>query len=83
LDTFLKIMGTLEKAAGIYFEDGYKAYDDPDQGRVCGALIERLNSYLLLEKLIEEGQNLDRVMGSTTIVSDNLEVRRGLMAKHL
>jgi hypothetical protein len=83
LDTFLKIMGTLEKAAGIYFENGYKAYDDRHQGRVCGALIERLNSYLLLEQLIKEGQNMERVMGSTTIVSDSLEVSRGLMAKDL
>jgi hypothetical protein len=83
LATFLKMMGILEKAASTYFENGYKAYDDPDQGRVCGALIERLNSYLLLEQLIKEGQNMERVMGSTTIVSDSLEVRRGLMAKDL
>jgi hypothetical protein len=83
LDAFLKIIGTLEKAASIYFEDGYKAYDDRHQGRVCGALIERLNSYLLFEELIEAGQHLQQVMGSTTIVSDTLEVSRGLMAKHL
>jgi hypothetical protein len=81
LNNFIKIMGKLETAAIAFFEHGYKPYEDPDQGRVCGALIERLNSYLLLKQLAEEGQNIHQVMGSTTVVSDSLEVPRGRMAK--
>jgi hypothetical protein len=81
LKAFLEIIEKLQHAAAVFFENGYQAYDDPYQGRVCGALIERLNSYLLLEQLIEEGQNMHEVMGSTTIVSDTLHVTRGLMAK--
>jgi hypothetical protein len=74
-------MGKLETAAIAFFGHGYKSYEDPDQGRVCGALIERLNSYLLLKQLAEEGQNMHQVMGSTTVISDSLEIPRGQMAK--
>lgn len=83
LATFLDIMEKVEKAAGLFFEDGYLPYDDPYQGRVCGALIERYNSFLLLERLAKEGQPIDQVTGYTTLVSDQLEVPRGLMAKEL
>jgi len=81
--SFLNIMEKLEAAAICFFENGYQPYDDPYQGRVCGALIERLNSYLLLELLASEGQHLNQIMGSTTMISESLEVQKGLMAKHL
>ena len=83
LEGFLNIIGKLKEAAVAFFENGYKSYDDPHQGRVCGALIERLNSYLLLDHLVQEGQNMHQLMGSTTVVSDSLEIPRGAMAKIL
>ena len=83
LPSFLSIMEKLEGAAKCFFEKGYLPYDDPYQGRVCGALIERLNSYLLLELLAAEGRNLNQIMGSTTMISDSVEIQKGLMAKHL
>jgi hypothetical protein len=83
LPGFLHIMEKLEAATKCFFEKGYRPIDDPYQGRVCGALIERLNSYLLLELLAAEGQNLNQIMGSTTMISNSLEIQKGLMAKHL
>jgi hypothetical protein len=83
LKGFLEILGILEKAAEAFFENGYQAYDDRDQGRVCGALIERLNSYLLIKQLSEQQISCEQVMGSTTLVSDSLKVTRGLMSQTL
>jgi hypothetical protein len=83
LRSFLRIIETLETAAQCFFKHGYKPYDDPHQGRVCGALIERLNSYLLIEQLVKEDRNLNQVMGSTTMVSDTITVPRGVMEKIL
>ncbi len=80
ISVFLEIMTTLEKAARAFFDNGYQAYDDRDQGRVCGALVERLNCYLLIEQLAKEQCNIHDVMGSTMIVSEDLHVQRGLMA---
>lgn len=83
LPAFLNIIGKLEQAASHFFESGYQPYGDAHQGRVCGALIERYNSFLLLEQLANEGQNVQQVTGSTTLISDGLEVSRGMMAKEL
>lgn len=80
---FLEIMQVLESAASAFFESGYRAYDDRDQGRVCGALIERLNSYLLIKQLSAQGISCSQVTGSTTLVSETLKVPRGLMAQTL
>jgi hypothetical protein len=81
LPTFLFLMEKLEAAAKCFFENGYLSYDDSYQGRVCSVLIERLNSFLLIDQLASEGQNLNHIMGSTTMVSDSLDIQRGLMAK--
>lgn len=83
LQGFLEIMQVLESATKAFFENGYQAYDDRHQGRVCGALIERLNSYLLIKQLSAQGISGDEVAGYTTLVSDTLEVPRGLMAQTL
>jgi hypothetical protein len=83
LESFLDIMTKLEKVTRSFFSAGYQMHDDPYQGRVLDFLLERLNSYLLLEQLVSEGLDPSLVIGSTTLISDSLEVSRGQMAKTL
>lgn len=83
LRSLLKIVAILKQALIAFYKNGYKPYDDPNQGRVCGALIERLNSFLLLNELAEAGFTMQDVMGSTTMVSESLKVPVGSMAKSL
>lgn len=83
LAKFLRMIGVLKKALIAFYQGGYKSYDHPYQGRVCGFLIERLNSYLLLKELSDANLNMQTVMGSMTMVSESLEVPIGMMAKYL
>ncbi len=81
LECFLPILATLELAASAFWSDGYKAYQDNYQSRVCGFLLERLNSFLLLRYLIDHGENIKHSTGSTTIVSDSLHIPVGSVPK--
>ena len=83
LDQFLSMMKKMERVAKSFFVDGYQANQDPYQGRVLGFLLERFNSYLLLEQLLSAGLDMNQVMGSTTVVSDTPEISRGQMAQTL
>ena len=80
LESFLNIMKKMETVSRSFISNGYQANKDLYQGRLLGFLLERLNSYLLLETLISEGKNMHQVMGSSTIVSESLEISRGQMA---
>lgn len=81
LACFLEVFAKLELAASAFWNSGYKPYPDSYQGRVCGFLLERLNSFLLLKYLHEQGENIKQLAGSTTVVSDSLVVAVGLVPK--
>lgn len=75
---FLSISQTLENAATAFWKDGYKPYDDPYQSRVFGFLLERLNSFLLLENLKLQNLDFNNEIGFSTTVSDTAQVKPGL-----
>ncbi len=81
LACFLEVFAKLELAANAFWNSGYKAYRDSYQSRVCGFLLERLNSFLLLKYLHEQGENIKQSTGSTTVVSDSLVIGHGLIPK--
>lgn len=81
LECFLEILTKLELAASAFWNNGYKAYQDNYQSRVCSFLLERLNSFLLLKYLHERGENIKQLTGSTILVSDSLVIARGLTPK--
>ena len=74
----VSIATKLEEAAKAYWADGFQPYDDPYQGRVFGFLLERLNSFLLLEAMKSEGIDLAENSGYSTTVSEQAAVRPGL-----
>jgi len=74
---FLEIMGFVEAAAEVFWDGGYKTHHDIYQCRVFGFLLERLNSWLLLKRLVQMSVDLNRVVGFTTIVSSDTVIQRG------
>jgi hypothetical protein len=78
IELFIELFGQLEHAARVFWDNGYKVYDHPYQGRVCSFLLERLNSYLLLKHLLAKNLNLGSLLGHTTLVSNNLVIPVGL-----
>ena len=86
LKCFVTIFETLEFAAKSFWNNGYKSYDDDYQSRVMSFLLERLNSYLLISYLSDESLDINKLLGTTTMVtpkgSSLLDVQRGLISKH-
>jgi hypothetical protein len=83
LQSFLGIIQKAETVTKSFLASGYQVNEDPYQGRTLNFLLERFTSYLLLDHLMQEGQNMHQLMGSTTVISDSLEIPRGAMAKNL
>jgi hypothetical protein len=83
LTSFLRIIKKAEIVTKSFLASGHQLSEDPYQGRTLSFLLERFTSYLLLEHLMQEGQNMHQLMGSTTVISDSLEIPRGAMAKAL
>lgn len=80
--TFLKIVERLEQAAQVFWNNGYKPYNDSYQGRVCSFLLERFNSFLLIRELLDQGLDLDSLLGQTVVVSDTVDIKLGAMSDH-
>jgi hypothetical protein len=77
VNLFLEIMDFIEAAAEIFWDSGYKVRDDIYQFRVFGFLLERLNSWILLRRLVQMSVGLNSVVGFTTIVSSDSLIQRG------
>lgn len=76
IELFILIMNTLEKACLIFHESGYIKRDGY-QGRVTSFLIERLNSFILLDVLNQINIDFSKCIGYTTIVNENSFVLPG------
>lgn len=73
LDTHINIFCTLEKAAKVFWNFGYRPYADLYQSRVMGFLLERLNSFLLLKEI--STFNLQHPQeGYTTLSTQDIEI---------
>lgn len=81
LECFLEIFAKIELAASAFWNNGYKPYQNSYQRRVCAFLLERLNSFLLLRYLLDHGENIKQLTGTTTVVSDSLHIPLGLVSK--
>jgi hypothetical protein len=70
---------TLEKSAQAFLNNGYQKHTDAYQGRVMGFLLERLNSYLLLQNLKSRGLDASKLCGKMIIISDDTAVKHGVI----
>jgi hypothetical protein len=70
IKTFLKIFALLEKCTLAWHASGYVPRTEY-QARSTGFMLERLNSYLLINYLIETGVDFEKVVGHTTVVSES------------
>lgn len=74
---FLEMMDFVESAAEVYWDGGYRTYDDIYQFRVVSFLLERLNSWILLRRIVDKALNFNSISGFTTIVSSDSVIKRG------
>jgi len=73
---FLKIFALLERCARAWHAGGYIPRSDY-QARVTGFMLERLNSYLLICYLTENGVDFEKAVGHTTVVSEGNVLKPG------
>ena len=73
-EAFLETFECLEKASLAFSRGGFITRGGY-QRRAIGFCMERLNGYLFCREALKRGQDLNRILGSTTIVSDDTVVR--------
>lgn len=74
----LEIIEKVELAAFSFWKNGFKIYNDSYQCRTLGFLLERLNSYFLINKILTKGLDINKILGHTTIISESTIIKHGI-----
>ncbi|MBU3667621.1 MAG: hypothetical protein FGM53_03665 [Rhodocyclaceae bacterium] len=74
---FINLINILKKSARLFWINGFLMYNDPYQCRTISFLLERLNSFLLLKTMLNNGVNIENCIGRTIILSDSEKINVG------
>jgi hypothetical protein len=71
-NAFVNLFNIIENAAKGFWNNGYRPYGDEYQSRVMGFLLERLNSFLLINHPLIINSKKD-LIGFTTLAGQNID----------